>query len=192
MRQRRYNPEYQTIIFNTILKALETHPRLMVVRCDLRFPLEATLAETDASVITRVIESLKAKVEADLRRKEKAWRRRLSCALNYVWVREYGDVNGKKHYHVLLFVNKDIYHSLGDYLATSDNLCAMVKQAWCSATRLNHPDFFSLVHFGRIFYLDRNSSDIRLQVQEVVECANYLAKNVTKRYGDGERSIGSS
>lgn len=192
MQQHRYNSEYQTINFNTILKALETHPRLMVVRCDLRFPQVENQAETDSRVITRFFASLKAKINADLRRKEKAWRRKLSCVLNYVWVREYGDVNGKKHYHVLLFVSKDIYHSLGDYLATTGNLSAMIRQAWCSATQLNHPDFFSLVHFGRAFYLDRNSANISFQIQDVVDCANYLAKNITKRYGDGERSIGSS
>lgn len=192
MESSRYNSEYQTINFNTIFKALNAHPRLMVIRCDLRFPLVDTLAESDSRVITRFFASLKAKINADLKRKEKAWRRRLSCVLNYVWVREYGDVNGKKHYHVLLFVNKDIYHSLGDYLATTGNLSAMIRQAWCSATQLNHPDFFSLVHFGGAFYLDRNSADISLQIQGVVDCANYLAKNVTKRYRDGDRSIGSS
>ncbi len=192
MHQDRYNAEYQTINFNTILKALEAHPRLMVIRCDLRFPWVDNQSETDSGVITRFFASLKAKINADLKRKERAWRRTLSCVLNYVWVREYGDVNGRKHYHVLLFVNKDIYHSLGDYLATSGNLSAMIKQAWCSATRLNHPDFLSLVQLGRTFYLDRNSADISFQVQEVVECASYLAKNVTKRYGDGERSIGCS
>ena len=192
MRQRRYNPEYQTIIFNTILQAVEAYPRLMVVRCDLRFPLEATHAETDASVITRFIASLKAKINADLKRKEKAWRRKLSCVLGYVWVREYGDVNGKKHYHVLLFFNKDVYHSLGDYSALSGNLSAMIKQAWCSATRLHYRDFSSLTHFGRVFYLDRNRQNIQHQIDAVAKHGNYLAKNLTKRYGDCKRSIGSS
>ncbi len=191
MKSQRYNPEYQAINFNTILKALEAHPRLLVVRCDLRFPELETLS-TDSRVITRFFASLKAKINADLKRKEKAWRRRLSCFLNYVWVREYGDVNGKKHYHVLLFFNKDVYHSLGDYLAEEGNLSAMIRQAWLSATRLKHPDFYSLVQFGRKFYLDRNSADISSQIQDVVRCAGYLAKNHTKRYGDGERSIGSS
>lgn len=192
MRQRRYNPEFQAIIFNTVLKALEAHPRLMAIRCDLRFPLEATHAETDPRVITRFIVSLKAKINADLKRKEKVWRRRLSCVLHYVWVREYGDVNGNKHYHVLLFVNKDVYHSLGDYLALNGTLSTMINQAWCSATRLNHLDFFSLVHFARVFYLDKNKHVLQFQIERVVDHANYLAKNVTKRYGDGERSIGSS
>lgn len=192
MQQSTYNPEYQTIIFNAILKALEAHPRLMVVRFDLRFPLVENPAESDSRVITRFFASLKAKIEADLKRKRKAWGRRLVCVLNYVWVREYGDVNGRKHYHVLLFVNKDIYHTLGDYSAVSGSLAAMTKHAWCSATCLNHPDFLTLVHFGQTFYLDRNKLDINDRVQEVLGCANYLAKNVTKRYGDGERSIGSS
>lgn len=192
MKSHRYNPEYQAINFNTTLKALEVHPRLFVVRCDLRFPEVETLAQTDSRVITRFFASLKAKIRADLKRKEKAWRRKLSCNLNYVWVREYGDVNGKKHYHILLFLNKDVYHSLGDYLAITGNLSAMIRQAWLSATNLNHPDFFPLVEFGRTFYLDKNSADIRFQIQGVLVIADYLAKNLTKRYGDGERSIGSS
>lgn len=187
-----YNSEYQTIIFNTIPKALDAHSRLMVIRCDLRFPLLECQAETDSRVITRFFESLKAKIAADLQRKERAWQRGLSCVLNYVWVREFGDGNGRKHYHLLLFVNKDVYHSLGDYQAMSGNLGAMIKQAWCSATRLTHPDFMSLVHFGRTCYLDRNSPEINQQIQVVLERADYLAKNITKRYGDGERSIGSS
>lgn len=73
--QSKYNPEYQAIIFNTILKALETHPRLTMVRCDLRFPLETTDAENDSGVITRFIASLKAKIKADLKRKGKEWYR---------------------------------------------------------------------------------------------------------------------
>lgn len=188
----RYNAEYQAINFNTILRALDVHPRLMALRCDLRFPSVDTNAEYDSRVITRFIASLKAKISSDLRRKERAWGRKLSCVVHYVWVREYGEKNGRKHYHLLLFLNKDVYYSLGDYRALTGNLCAMIKQAWCSATRLTHPDFFSLVNFGRIFYLDRNSAEIGWQINQVAECANYLAKNVTKRYGDGERSIGSS
>lgn len=193
-RQYKHNPEYQAIIFNVILKALERYSRLMVIRCDLRFPLEQVEAEDDPKVITRFISSLKAKIKSDLKRKEKAWGRRLECSLHYVWVREFGDVNGNKHYHVLLFFNKDIYHSLGDFRQSKGNLSAMIKQAWCSATGLDYYHFPYLVHFPErgIFYLDKNKSDIQQQIAKVVKHAEYLAKNVTKRYGDGDRSIGSS
>lgn len=34
--------------------------------------------------------------------------------------------------------------------------------------------------------------NIQQQIEAMVKYAEYLAKNVTKRYGDGERSIGSS
>lgn len=192
MHKNTHNPEYQAIIFNTIFKALEAHSRLFVIRCDLRFPQMLTCSESDSQTITRFISSLKAKIAADIKRKEKSWGRNLTCTLNYVWVREYGDVNGRKHYHVLLFLNKDVYHSLGDYQSTNANLSLMIKSAWLSAIRVDHPDFYSLVHFGSYFYLDRNKGEINFKIQEVMKCADYLAKNVTKRYGDGERSIGSS
>tara|TARA_R110000851_G_scaffold111378_1_gene234671 strand:+ start:24072 stop:24656 length:585 start_codon:yes stop_codon:yes gene_type:complete len=187
-----YNHDYQIVIFNTIMKALQDHPRTLAIRLDLRFPDIETEAETDPRVITRFVKSLKAKIGADLKRKSDIWGRNLSCELNYVWVREYGEINGKKHYHVLLFVNKDVYYSLGDYRRGNGNLSAMIRQAWCSATRLTHPDFLSLTHFVQVFHLNKNKADIVYQVGEVAGCGDYLAKNVTKRYGDGERSMGSS
>ncbi|MGB6007770.1 inovirus Gp2 family protein [Castellaniella sp.] len=192
MLQNTYNLEYQDIIFKTIQKALEVHPRVMAVRIDLRFPMIETQAETESDVITRFFASIKAKIKADLKRKEKSWGRRVSCNVRYVWAREYGTINGRKHYHVLLLLNKDAYHLLGPYSSTKDTLSAIIKQAWCSATRLTHPDFLSLVNFGRVFYLNKNNADITQKTKEVMTHASYLAKNITKRYGDGERSIGSS
>lgn len=192
MSRSRYNVEYQSIISNTILKALETHSRTMAFRCDLRFPDIETYAEYDSRVITRFFSSLKAKIRSDLKRKARAWGRWYPCVLNYVWVREYGDERGRKHYHLLIFVNKDVYHALGEYRAGGHCLATMVREAWCSATGLHHSDFGSLVHFGQRFYVDRNSPDLTNQTQAIERCASYLAKHVTKRYGDGERSIGSS
>lgn len=192
MLRNRYNAEYQSIINNTIAKALEAHSRSMVFRCDLRFPDIETSAEYDSRVITRFFSSLKAKIRSDLKRKARAWGRGYPCVLNYVWVREYGDEHGRKHYHVLIFVNKDVYHALGDYRAGGHCLAAMVREAWSSATGLHHSDFGSLVHFGQRFFIDRNSPDLTYQIQKVEERASYLAKHVTKCYGDGGRSIGSS
>lgn len=192
MRKNIYNLEYQMIIENVISKAVQTYPRLFVVRCDLRYPLIQTNALTDSAVITRFIASLKAKIIADVKRKETAWGRRLSCVLNYVWVREFGDENGKKHYHVMLFFNKDIYYNLGNLAEFNGNLSAMIRQAWCSAIRLNYYEHSALVHFGRVHYIDRNSTDHLNQRYQVSSYASYLAKLATKRSGDGERNIGSS
>lgn len=192
MPQSRYNAGYQSIIRNTISKALEAHSRSMVFRCDLRFPDIETYAEYDSRVITRFFSSLKAKIRSDLERKTRAWGREYPCAVNYVWVREYGDERGRKHYHVLIFVNKDVYHALGEYKEGAHCLATMVREAWCSATGLHHSDFESLVHFGQRFYVDRNSPELNHQIQVIERRAGYLTKHATKRYGDGERSIGSS
>lgn len=190
----KHNPKYQSIISNVIRRSLDAYTRVFVVRCDLRFPLETTEAEFDPKAISRFINSLKAKINADLQRKEQAWKRVLSCEVRYVWVREFGDVNGKKHYHVLLFFNKDVYHSLGYYEQAGGNLFSMINEAWCSAIKLPVFSFGALAHFPRQgrFYLDGNNPANDDQVDHLMIHASYLAKHITKRYGDGERSIGSS
>ena len=193
MYQANYNPHYQNIIYNTTLKAIEAHPRTIVIRCDLRFSYQIDcLSENDPNVITKFFSSLKAKIEADLKRRNKAWSRNHSCKLNYVWVREYGDQNGRKHYHVLLYLNNDVYQALGNYEAISGCLAAMIKQAWCSATGLTHEDFNNLVHFSKTFYINKNKPHYEYQIKLVTDSADYLAKDATKKYGDGQRSIGSS
>ncbi len=147
-----------------------------------------------SSIITRFIESLKAKVAADLRRKEQAWDRKLSCSLKDVWVREFGHCKGKMHFHVLLLLNKDVYYSLGDFKDASGNLSAMIRQAWCSALGLPYPEFQQLVHFpeGGVMYMDKKSPEFMQQLQIVLDRADYLAKESTKQYGDGQRSFGCS
>lgn len=60
------------------------------------------------------IESLKAKLLVDCQRKNRRWKRNRSNRLRYVWVREVGERNHRKHYHVLLLLNKDFYHGAGN------------------------------------------------------------------------------
>ncbi|MCV5491647.1 inovirus Gp2 family protein, partial [Escherichia coli] len=81
---------------------------------------------------TRFIESLKAKLLVDCQRKNLRWKRNRSNRLRYAWVREVGELNRRKHYHVLLLLNKDFYHGAGNY-NSDDSLYALIQQAWCSA-----------------------------------------------------------
>jgi hypothetical protein len=188
-----YHPTYQKNICSVIQNASAQYRRVLAGRVDLRFS-EDTCLENDSAVITRFIESLKAKLAADLKRKEKRWGRALSCDLHYAWAREFGPINAKKHYHVLLLLNKDVYYSLGDFDQIEGNLSAMIRQAWCGAIKLPFPDYQQLVHFPQSsgFYIDRNASDFFDSTQTLIDRANYLAKFYTKQYGDGERSFGCS
>lgn len=187
-----YNPKYQSRIKTTLDNSLSVHPRTMVVRVDLRLPEK--YETTSISPITRFFESLKSKINHDLACKEQCWQKKLFCQLRYAWVREIGPINGKKHFHVLLFLNKDIYHSLGDFSLEAGNLSAMIRQAWCSALNLSFPEYQQLVHFPKngTIYIDVNHQDYPQQLYRFWERANYLAKEATKHYGDGERSFGCS
>ncbi|MFV9475519.1 inovirus Gp2 family protein [Advenella sp. RU8] len=201
------NSLYQSRINTTLSNSLLIHPRTMVVRVDLRLPEENTENEnveqessekenttTSLSPMTRFFESLKSKIHYDLLKKEKNWQKKLSCQLRYVWVREFGPINRKKHFHVLIFLNKDVYHSLGDFSLEAGNLSALIRQAWCSALNLPFPAYQQLVHFPKngTIYIDVNKLDYQYQLYRFWVRANYLAKEATKQYGDGERSFGCS
>ena len=56
----KYNPFWQQRIRETVRHALNVHPRLTALRVDLRFP--DVPAATDAAVISRFINALKARI----------------------------------------------------------------------------------------------------------------------------------
>ncbi|WP_434218423.1 YagK/YfjJ domain-containing protein [Escherichia coli] len=72
------------------------------MRVDLRFP--DVPAATDAAVISRFINALKARIDAYQKRKHREGKRVHPTTLHYVWAREFGECKGKKHYHLMLLV----------------------------------------------------------------------------------------
>lgn len=82
-------------------------------------------ANTDSGAISRFTNSLKAKLAADEQRKRKEGKRVHPNTLRYAWVREFTQ-NGKRHFHVFLFLNKDAYFHLGDFNLDDDTLRTMI------------------------------------------------------------------
>lgn len=183
-----YNPYWERCISETFTNALNKHPRIISIRVDLRLPNIS--ADTDAAVISRFIESLKAKIDAYQQRKVNVGQRIWPTSLHYVWAREFGESNGKKHYHVVLLLNRDTWCSLGNY-NYSDSLAGMIKQAWCSALRVNITEYATLAHFPESPVLWINKGNHH-ELDEALKRANYLAKNHTKITGNGERNFGRS
>lgn len=194
MQTSQYNQNYISKIDTVIRKSLIAHNRTSVIRIDLRFPTEVNFHSNDSKAITRFIESLKAKIDADLKRKSNKWGRHCSSHVNYIWVKEIGEKNNNKHYHVLLLVNKDIYHTLGNYDQDEPNLGILIQQAWCSAINAAYPENRYLAHFpdNPTYWLDAHSPEIEKQISALNERCLYLAKHHTKQYGEGERSFGCS
>lgn len=175
-------------ISQLIEKALTYHSRLSVFRIDLHLPED--FDDADSKVITRFFKSLNAKLDVDIKRKEKNWGRSLSNKTSYVWAKE-KNASKQYHYHVAIFLNKDIYHRLGDVGASEGCLAALMKQAWCSAIKQDKP---ALVHFCKngVYYLNLNSSDIQSSKNELFKRVCYFAKPYSKVYEGNARNFGTS
>eukprot|EP01132_Coremiostelium_polycephalum_P013269 gene13269-16185_t len=174
----KYNPFWQQRIRETVRHALNVHPRLTALRVDLRFP--DVPAATDAAVISRFINALKARIDAYQKRKHREGKRVHPTTLHYVWAREFGECKGKKHYHLMLLVNRDTWCRAGDYRAPG-SLAGMIKQAWCSALGVDVGCHATLVHFPAwpAVWLERDDDT---GFQQVLERADYLAKEHTKAH----------
>lgn len=161
---------------------------LTALRVDLRFP--DVPAATDAAVISRFINALKARIDAYQKRKHREGKRVHPTTLHYVWAREFGECKGKKHYHLMLLVNRDTWCRAGDYRAPG-SLAGMIKQAWCSALGVDVGCHATLVHFPAwpAVWLERDDDT---GFQQVLERADYLAKEHTKAHCTGERNFGCS
>ncbi|MEH6369240.1 inovirus Gp2 family protein [Pectobacterium carotovorum] len=183
-----YNPYWLQRIADTFGCALCAYTRVLALRVDLRLP--SCPAATDAAVISRFTDSFKARIEAWQRRNQREGKRIWPTTLRYVWAREFGELNGKKHYHLVLLLNRDTWCGPGDY-NDPNSLAGMIKQAWCSALQVNAQQYATLAHFPEnpVSWLERGNI---AQLQQALDRASYLAKNYTKVIGDGERNFGCS
>ncbi|MCT4737193.1 inovirus Gp2 family protein [Raoultella ornithinolytica] len=185
-------------IQDTLNKSLNEYSRTFVLRVDLRLPeSSADYYNTDSSLITRFIASLKAQIEFNLLKRQNAGKRIHPCGFRYIWAREFSRT-GKKHYHVALLLNRENYAYPGNYRSVngeySHNLALMIMEAWVRALELNHSQYYSLVEFPEngYYHLSKNSADFTTQYAAVTTRINYLAKEFSKDYSDGQRNFGCS
>lgn len=201
------NEHYLNRIEETLRNALEIHPRLTVIRIDLRIPDNGTYSENSlerdtpiffakigSDQIKRFMASLKAQIAAEQYSKTKAGMRVHTSQVHHVWVKEYSN-NHKSHYHLALMVNKDRYFSLGNY-RNQGSLAWIIIKAWASALGLTKDECSTLVHFPEnpIYHLNHYAphDEFMSQLYPVLTRLSYLAKNKTKMYGTGQRNFGCS
>ena len=195
-------------LISTTNKAIDEYPRTMAVRVDLRLPYisdsknpsdwdsPSHKLKVDHAVISRFIDSLKAQVHQDLKRKLNDGRRIHPCRVRYCWVRELGEKSEQCHYHMVLFFNKDTYAHLGvlDSTSCNSNLIVKIRKAWASALNGDYEECECLVHIPNnpIYYLNRNNPFYTEVYSDLIYRISYLAKDKTKPYGDGYRCFGCS
>ncbi|TXE53022.1 inovirus Gp2 family protein, partial [Serratia marcescens] len=139
----------------------------------------------------------KAQIEADLLKRKNAGKRIHPCRVRHIWAREFSRT-GKKHYHVVLFLNREAYPYPGNYRSVngeySHNLALMIMEAWVRTLGLNDEQYYSLVEFPAncYYHLSKNSAAFTTEYEAVTTRINYLAKEYSKDYSDGQRSFGCS
>lgn len=179
---------YLHAINNTMTKAVNEHCRTFAVRVDLHLP--GIVNDVDYPIdfenklMSRFIDSFKAKLNAAEQRKRKAGKRIYPCTVRNLWARERCEAE-KDHFHVFLFLNNDTYNRLGKYNQLGDNTLTRIIEAWASAIGVDEFSAMNLVQFPKdpIYYLDRNSPTFSTDYAEAFQRASYLAKVTTKHYG---------
>lgn len=194
------NPRHIKKIKTTLDKSTEEYPRTLLVRVDLFVPDKSY--NNDSGLITRFHESLKAQIEADMLGRGKMGKRVHLCKVRFVWAREFHEC-GRKHYHVALFLNKDTYAYPGTYRPSEQgtyihNLAFMIMEAWARTLKRNcekeSEQYYPNINFPTPCYmhLNRNSRYYEYEYKKALDWINYLAKEYSKDYTDGQRNFGSS
>ena len=133
------NAHYMKRLEEITRYAMDDYARILAFRVDLLLPVDNSHKGYDSAVITRFIASLKAQIAAYLQRRRRDGKRVYPCKLRYAWVREFGELNGNKHYHMLLLVNREVFRNT--MLNTENSaqprglLVGMVARAWAVALR---------------------------------------------------------
>lgn len=190
---------YRKHIEQVINNAINEFPRTMALRVDVHYPPILDRGDTvccfpnlEPGVISRFRNSLNAILEANEKARAVDGKRIYPNRVRHVWVREFSE-EGKCHFHLGLFFNKDAYYHLGDYKIES-NLRMMIVRAWYSALGLELEDYLGLVHYPENcrYILDSNDFNFEAQYNSLLNRLDYLAKLDTKVFGDGDRSFGCS
>ncbi len=188
--------QYLSRLHSTIDRSLKQYSRVFALRVDLRLPLNVDLPDYvyTNEVISRFLESFKAKIEHDRQRARTRHRYAHDSRVRYVWARE--ESRGERpHYHLLILLNGDAYYSLGRIRSDANNMINRLHEAWGSALGLSVDLLDGLVEIpDNAVY--RISRDIRTgqgdKLPDLFRRASYLCKAATKSYGDGQHGFGCS
>lgn len=191
---------YRERTLNVIQLATKDHPRTLAIRVDLHDPaildngdMIDCLHDISPNVMKRFVDSLNAQIGAYQKRQRVSGVRVYSNTLRYAWVREYSQT-GKRHYHIILLLNKDAFYHMGDHDLDRSTLRTMITTAWCRALGLDPDMGQHLVHYADkgVFSLTQKDVELGYYPTGLLDRIDYMAKEKTKVFGDGNRNFGCS
>ncbi|ENC6372253.1 inovirus Gp2 family protein [Aeromonas veronii] len=183
--------------------ALKHYPRVFAFRVDFHFEQHTGVGmylvlnhESGSRILKTFFSKLKWLIQCDESERRYEGKRVHSTEIRYVWAREQTADAPSPHYHMMIFLNRDAYYKLGSYASERMNLANKIRVAWHSAVydeNINLQDCkkMGLVHFpeNAEYLIERNDTE---SLKKMLVRAAYLAKNETKRRGEGYRCFGGS
>lgn len=152
--------------------------------------------ESGSRILKEFFSRLKWLIERDESERRYEGKRVHSTEIRYVWAKEQTADAPSPHYHMMIFLNRDAYYKLGNYESERMNLANKIRVAWHSAVydeniSLQDCKKMGLVHFPKNaeYLIERNDTE---SLKKMLVRAAYLAKNETKRRGEGYRCFGGS
>ncbi|WP_416151994.1 YagK/YfjJ domain-containing protein [Pseudomonas sp. MH9.2] len=110
--------------------------------------------------------------------------------VRWCWVREIGQ-EGRLHYHFVLLLNWDAYHTVGRFHSAQQNTYSRLNAAWASALRIPVDDAYGLVHIpdNAGHHLSQDDPE---EMDRYFLRVSYLCKAATKVYGNRCHVFGCS
>ena len=183
-----YIEQYLEGLYQTIAYAQHDYAKVLAFRLDLHLP--PGIIRSEGELISRFLESFKAKVEHN-----RFLARRQNPSANmtrvrWVWVKENANAC-RSHFHLVILLNYSAFSTLGYLKLGRDNLFNKLIEAWSSALQVCREDTLGLVHIpaNAVYCLER---DLPSSCAAFFTRASYLCKAATKQYGDGSHAFGCS
>ena len=198
-----FNVDNLEKILSVSESTLKHYSRVFAFRVDFHFEQNsgfgmylALKPESGARIIKGFFSRLKWLMECDESERRDEGKRVHSTEIRYVWAKEQTTDAPCPHYHMMIFLNRDAYYKLGNYESERMNLANKVRVAWHSAVSdenisLQDCKKMGLVHFPKNaeYLIERNDTE---SLKKMLVRTAYLAKNETKRRGEGYRCFGGS
>ncbi len=183
--------QYLDRLIGVVDRALDQSSKIFAIRVDLHLPqLFDGQPEFDNQVIEGFIKSLRARVEAEQRRRSQRQKWVADGQLRYAWAREQASAV-QSHYHLLLIFNGNFFQQLGGLEDGAYGLANMIITSWSTAIGQSGVVTRELVHFpdDACYWVDRHDPQSK---SALLSRASYLCKFVTKVWQDGLHVFGAS
>ena len=183
-------------LYQVMTQSLKQHPRTLIYIYTLKLNKQTgdidTPSEFEFIDISKVIASIKAKMEYHFKKKAEAKERVRSNRLRYFWCLEESE-DSQPHYHLIIFLNADAFYkteSKNLHKTLADN---SVVEAWGSHLGIDNIKVKGLVHkHDNNYKLNINKAGYLDMATKALRRLSYFCKNDTKLSGRGYRTFEGS